>query len=269
MRPVSVPLFQVDSFTDERFRGNPAAVCLLDRPADATWMQSVAAEMNLAETAFVVPADGAYALRWFTPTTEVPLCGHATLASAHVLWETARLDAHTPARFDTASGRLECRRVAEAGIEMDFPAEVPTPAVATDMPVRLDDALRARAVHVARGRTHCLVELADEATVRELRPDLAMLTELDANGVIVTAASDDSEFDFVSRYFAPRVGIPEDPVTGAAHCMLAPWWANRLGRTELVGRQVSSRGGIVRVRVDGDRVHLGGQAVTVVRGELL
>jgi PhzF family phenazine biosynthesis protein len=273
---MSVPLFTVDAFTSERFRGNPAAVCLLDRPVSATWMQSVAAEMNLAETAFVLPADGAFALRWFTPTTEVPLCGHATLASAHVLWETGRLHANAPARFNTASGGLECRRLAdstrhEAGIEMDFPAEHPEPPVATVTPVRLDDALRGTALEIARGRTHYLVELADEATVRALRPDLAMLAGLDANGVIVTAASDDERFDFVSRYFAPRVGIPEDPVTGAAHCMLAPWWARRLGKAELVGHQVSRRGGVVRVRVDaeGDRVRLGGQAVTVVRGELL
>jgi PhzF family phenazine biosynthesis protein len=270
---VSHPLYQVDAFTNERFRGNPAAVCLLDRPAGATWMQSVAAEMNLAETAFVLPADDVFSLRWFTPTTEVPLCGHATLASAHVLWETARLRTDDPARFNTASGALECRRVAtatgaEAGIEMDFPAERPE-REATAAPVRLDDALRGTALSVARGRTHYLVELADESTVRGIRPDLGLLAELDANGVIVTAASDDAHFDFVSRYFAPKVGIPEDPVTGAAHCMLAPWWAERLGKVDLVGHQVSSRGGIVRVRVDGDRVRLGGQAVTVLRGELL
>jgi PhzF family phenazine biosynthesis protein len=268
------PLFQVDAFTNERFRGNPAAVCLLDRPAAATWMQSVAAEMNLAETAFVLPADEAFSLRWFTPTTEVPLCGHATLASAHVLWETARLGPDDPARFNTASGALECRRVAratgtEAGIEMDFPVERPEPDVATVAPARLADALRGTALGVARGRTHYLVELADESAVRGLRPDPGLLADLDANGVIVTAASDDTRFDFVSRYFAPKVGIPEDPVTGAAHCMLAPWWAERLGRVDLVGHQVSSRGGIVRVRVDGDRVRLGGQAVTVLRGELV
>jgi len=272
---VTLPLYHVDAFTNERFRGNPAAVCLLDRPADAAWMQSVAAEMNLAETAFVVPRDDAFSLRWFTPTTEVPLCGHATLASAHVLWETARLRPEDPARFDTASGALECRRVAtasgaQAGIEMDFPAERSDPDEGVaDGPARLADALRATALRIARGRTHYLVELADESAVRGLRPDLGVLAELDANGVIVTAASDDPRFDFVSRYFAPKVGIPEDPVTGAAHCMLGPWWAERLGKVDVVGHQVSTRGGIVRVRVDGDRVRLGGQAVTVLRGELV
>jgi PhzF family phenazine biosynthesis protein len=271
---MSVPLYQVDAFTNERFRGNPAAVCLLDRPADAAWMQSVAAEMNLAETAFVVPRDDAFSLRWFTPTTEVPLCGHATLASAHVLWETARLGPEDPARFDTASGALECRRDAtatgaKAGIEMDFPAERAEPELGTDGTARLADALRATALGIARGRTHYLVELTDESTVRGLRPDLGLLAELDANGVIVTAASDDARFDFVSRYFAPKVGIPEDPVTGAAHCMLGPWWAERLGKLDVVGHQVSTRGGIVQVRVDGDRVRLGGQAVTILRGELV
>jgi PhzF family phenazine biosynthesis protein len=272
---VTLPLYQVDAFTNERFRGNPAAVCLLDRAADPPWMQSVAAEMNLAETAFVVPRDDAFSLRWFTPTTEVPLCGHATLASAHVLWETARLGPEDPARFDTASGALECRRVAtatgaHAGIEMDFPAEraEPDDGVAAG-PARLDAALRGTALGVARGRTHYLVELADESTVRGLRPELGLLAELDANGVIVTAASDDARFDFVSRYFAPKVGIPEDPVTGAAHCMLGPWWAERLDKVDVVGHQVSSRGGVVQVRVDGDRVRLRGQAVTVLRGELV
>jgi PhzF family phenazine biosynthesis protein len=271
---MTLPLFQVDAFTNERFRGNPAAVCLLDRPADPAWMQSVAAEMNLAETAFVVPREDACSLRWFTPTTEVPLCGHATLASAHVLWETARLGSDDPARFDTASGALECRRVAtstgaQAEIEMDFPAERSEPVIGTGGPARLADALHATARGIARGRTHYLVELADESAVRGLRPDLGLLAELDANGVIVTAASDDARFDFVSRYFAPKVGIPEDPVTGAAHCMLGPWWAERLGKLDVVGHQVSTRGGIVQVRVDGDRVRLGGQAVTVLRGELV
>ncbi|HZR12893.1 MAG TPA: PhzF family phenazine biosynthesis protein [Acidimicrobiia bacterium] len=265
---MSFPLFQVDAFTDERFRGNPAAVCLLDRPVTAAWMQSVAAEMNLAETAFVLPLDDVLTLRWFTPTTEVPLCGHATLATAHVLWETDRIAADEDATFSTLSGALRCRRDDER-IAMDFPAETPVPEVATVTPVRLDDALRGTARDVVRGTNHYLVELDDEATVRGLRPNLDVLAKLDANGVIVTARADDDRFDFVSRYFAPRVGIPEDPVTGAAHCMLGPWWAERLGKIELVGHQVSARGGVVRVRVDGTRVELSGSAVTVLRGELL
>ncbi len=265
---MTFPLYQVDAFTGERFRGNPAAVCMLDRPVKSTWMQLVAAEMNLSETAFVLRTDRTFSLRWFTPTIEVPLCGHATLATAHVLWETERLATDAVAVFNTVSGRLECRRL-DGEIEMDFPAELAKPAVASVTPVRLDDALRGTALEVLRGDRHYLVELADETTVRALRPDLGVLSRLDADGVIVTAPSDDDRFDFVSRYFAPRVGIPEDPVTGAAHCMLGPWWAQRLGKIEVVGHQVSSRGGVVRVRVDGDRVRLCGRAVTVFRGELL
>jgi PhzF family phenazine biosynthesis protein len=265
---VTFPIYQVDAFTGERFRGNPAAVCVLDRPVKSAWMQLVAAEMNLSETAFVLPSSDAFSLRWFTPTTEVPLCGHATLAAAHVLWESERLPAGAVASFNTASGRLDCRRV-DGEIEMDFPAEFAKPAVASVTPVRLDDALCGTALQVFRGETHYLVELADETTVRGLRPDFSLLSQLDANGVIVTAAAEDDRFDFVSRYFAPQVGIAEDPVTGGAHCMLGPWWAQRLGKIEVVGHQVSSRGGVVRVRVNGDRVRLGGCAVTVMRGELL
>jgi PhzF family phenazine biosynthesis protein len=265
---VTFPLYQVDAFTDERFRGNPAAVCVLDRPVKPAWMQLVAAEMNLSETAFVLSSEDAFPLRWFTPTTEVPLCGHATLATAHVLWESGRLQGDAVAAFNTASGRLVCRR-AEGDIEMDFPAEHAKPAVASVTPVRLDDALRGTALQVFRGDRNYLVELADETTVRELRPNFSLLTRLDASGVIVTAPSDDERFDFVSRYFAPQVGVAEDPVTGSAHCMLGPWWASRLGKIEVVGHQVSSRGGVVRARVEGDRVRLAGRAVTVLRGELL
>ena len=267
---MSVPIFQVDAFTDLRYRGNPAAVCLLDRALKPAWMQAVAAEMNLSETAFVLPArDGeTFALRWFTPTTEVPLCGHATLAAAHVLWETGRVPAGDGAVFNTASGPLDCRLV-DGEIEMDFPAEPALPAVASVTPVRLDDALRGAALQVLRGERNYLVALADETAVRELRPNLAVLARLDAMGVIVTAPSSDGRYDFVSRYFAPQMGIPEDPVTGSAHCMLGPWWAARLGKIEVVGHQVSARGGTVRVRVEGDRVRLGGRAVTVLRGELV
>lgn len=265
---MTFPLFQVDAFTDERFRGNPAAVCLLDRPVTAAWMQSVAAEMNLAETAFTLPLDDVLTLRWFTPTTEVPLCGHATLATAHVLWQTGRVPTDDDVTFSTLSGSLRCR-CDDDRIAMEFPAEPITPAVASVVPVQLDDALRGSAREIAQGTNHYLVELDDERAVRALRPNLDVLAKLDVNGVIVTAPSDDDAFDFVSRYFAPRVGIPEDPVTGSAHCMLGPWWAERLGKIELVGHQVSERGGVVRVRVDGTRVELSGNAVTVLRGELL
>ena len=265
---MTFPLYQVDAFTDERFRGNPAAVCMLDRPVKASWMHLVAAEMNLSETAFVLPAENAFSLRWFTPTTEVPLCGHATLATAHVLWETGRLTDREVATFNTRSGQLECRRVHDE-IEMDFPAEHPKAAVALVTPVRLDYALRGSALQVLRGERNYLVELADERTVRELQPNFGLLARVDAAGVIVTAPSDEDRFDFVSRFFAPQLGVPEDPVTGSAHCMLGPWWAERLGKVEVIGNQVSTRGGVVRVRVAGDRVQLGGRAVTVLAGELL
>lgn len=265
---MTFPLYQVDAFTDERFRGNPAAVCILDRPVKSTWMQLVAAEMNLSETAFVLGTGDVFPLRWFTPTIEVPLCGHATLAAAHVLWETKRLPLDAVARFNTASGQLDCRFV-DGEIEMDFPAEPARPAVASVTPVRLDDALHGTALQVLRGERNYLVELADEETVRTLRPNLALLAQLDSIGVIVTAPSTDTRYDFVSRYFAPQSGVPEDPVTGSAHCMLGPWWAQRLGKIEVVGHQVSARGGVVRVRVDADRVRLGGRALTVLAGELL
>jgi PhzF family phenazine biosynthesis protein len=263
---VPTPLFHVDAFADAPFRGNPAAVCLLDAPADPAWMQSVATEMNLSETAFVVRGGDPHALRWFTPAVEVPLCGHATLASAHVLWETG-LPADTPARFTTASGLLTCTRDG-ALIEMDLPAEPPAP-------VPVDEALVAalgiRPTEVARNGLGKVLAVTDVPTVQAVAPDFAAVAALDATGIIVTAATGEPEgtgIDFVSRYFAPAVGIDEDPVTGAAHCALAPYWAARLGRDELTGYQASARGGTVRCRVNGDRVVLGGHAVTVARGEL-
>ena len=262
---MGAPLFVVDAFTETAFGGNPAAVCLLDSPAEPRWMQSVAAEMNLSETAFVTPAGAEFGLRWFTPEVEVELCGHATLASAHVLWE-GWVPHDVPARFQTASGVLTCTR-ADDLIEMDLPADPPepvavTPAVADALGVEVLEAATTR-------RIGKLVALTDAAAVRALAPDFAAIARLNAAGVIVTAASDVPEVDFISRYFAPGVGIDEDPVTGAAHCALAPFWAARLGRDELVGYQASKRGGTVRCNVAGDRVILGGHAVTVTRGELL
>jgi PhzF family phenazine biosynthesis protein len=265
---VPIPLLQVDAFTSEPFRGNPAAVCLLDQPASDPWMLAVAAEMNLSETAFVLArADGdGFGLRWFTPKVEVELCGHATLAAAHVLWETGWLAAGDAARFHTASGVLTCTRNG-ATIWMDFPA---LPSEDVDEPRGLAAALGASPVRVARNRHDHLVELASPDAVRTLDPDLAALAEIETRAIVVTArAEDDHEYDFVSRCFGPRVGIDEDPVTGSAHCALGPWWAARLGRAQLVGYQASARGGIVHVTVDGDRVRLGGDAVTVVRGELV
>lgn len=269
-----VPFFQVDAFADGAFRGNPAAVCLLDAPAPVEWMQHAAAEMNLSETAFLVPhadppassGQSDWDLRWFTPTTEVDLCGHATLASAHVLWETRRLAADTRARFHTRSGLLTARRNGEE-IVLDFPATLPEPARAPD---GLAEALGVEPCAVARSRYDYVVEVEGEATVRDLAPDFRALGEIDVvRGIIVTAAGADDGADFVSRFFAPAAGVDEDPVTGSAHCCLAPYWSEKLGRSDLVGYQASRRGGTVRVRVDGDRVHLGGRAITVLRGELL
>ena len=260
------PLFQVDAFTREPFRGNPAAVCILDEPADEMWMQSVAAEMNLSETAFLAPAGAArdFDLRWFTPVTEVDLCGHATLASAHILWETGRLASTELATFHTKSGVLTATH-SDGSIWLDFPA---LPSETVDAPPALADALGATPVSVGHNVHQYLVELASAKVVRDLRPDLEKLMTFETRAVVVTAASDNDEYDFVSRCFGPRVGIAEDPVTGSAHCALGPWWAPRIGRNELIGYQASARGGVVRVRVHGDRVDLGGTAVTVLRGEL-
>jgi predicted PhzF superfamily epimerase YddE/YHI9 len=256
---MSVPISVVDAFTDTAFRGNPAAVCQLAAPAPDEWMQSVAAEMNLAETAFLVSrGSGEWDLRWFTPTVEVDLCGHATLASTHVLGQAAR--------FHTRSGVLSCAPAAGGWIEMDFPA-LPAKAAAAD--AGLLRALGTPDVYtVATSRFDILVELASADAVRALDPDLGALRALGARGVIVTAPGDTEGVDMVSRFFAPGAGIDEDPVTGSAHCVLAPFWAARTGRTALVGYQASPRGGTVRMRLDGDRVILGGRAVTVWDGTL-
>ena len=260
------PIVQVDAFTDRAFAGNPAAVCVLSSPADPVWMQQVAREMNLAETAFLVPhSGGGYDLRWFTPTLEVDLCGHATLASAHVLWEERHLGAGDEARFHTRSGVLTATKEPDL-IWLDFPATAPQPI---DRLPELEQALGTALEYLGRTCFDYLVELESEKAVRELRPDLQALSRLASRGVIVTAASSQKRYDFVSRFFAPGSGVPEDPVTGSAHCGLGPFWADRLQKRELVGYQASERGGVVKVRVDGDRVRLGGQAVTVFRGELL
>ncbi|MGH7481003.1 MAG: PhzF family phenazine biosynthesis protein [Longimicrobiales bacterium] len=259
-------IVQVDAFTGERFTGNPAAVCVLEGPADEDWMSDVAREMNLSETAFLHASEnGGWALRWFTPRVEVDLCGHATLAAAHVLWEDGLVPADAEARFHTRSGILVASR-RDDWIELDFPSEPPE---AIDPPLLLLDALDMRPLYVGRNRFDHLVRIGNEDAVRSLDPDLRLLRDLDTRGVIVTAAATPpTAADFVSRYFAPAVGIDEDPVTGSAHCCLGPYWAAELGSEELVGYQASARGGLVRVRVAGARVELGGQAVTVLRGEL-
>jgi len=262
---MTLPIVQVDAFTSEPFAGNPAAVCVLPAPREERWMQAVAREMNLSETAFLVRrSDGAWHLRWFTPAAEVELCGHATLASAHVLWSEGHLPAGETARFLTASGELRADR-REPWIELDFPATPPVPATA---PAGLAAAVGVEPVAVLTSRFDYLVEVASEAEVRALEPDFRALRSLGVRGVIVTAKAATAGFDFVSRFFAPGVGVDEDPVTGSAHCALAPFWGARLGRTEMNGYQASARGGEVRVRLAGSRVILGGRAVTVMRGEL-
>jgi PhzF family phenazine biosynthesis protein len=262
-------IVQVDAFTAQPFGGNPAAVCVLDRPASEAWMRLVAGEMNLSETAFLHPEGDHWRLRWFTPAAEVDLCGHATLASAHVLWEDGVIAPDAHIRFLTRSGELRARP-GDGWIELDFPA---TPASPAEAPAGLLDALGLQGTDVVtaigRSRFDYLIELAGPAAVVSLRPDFGRLARVEARGVIVTARSDRDGADFLSRFFAPAVGVDEDPVTGSAHCCLAPWWAARLGRDRLVGYQASARGGFVRLRLDGDRVLLAGQAVTMLRGELL
>jgi PhzF family phenazine biosynthesis protein len=262
---VSQPIYIVDAFTDRPFAGNPAAVCPLAAPRAESWMRSLAAEMNLSETAFLEPRDGSFGLRWFTPGAEVDLCGHATLASAHVLWESGRLAPHEEARFETRSGRLTVRRVGEL-MEMDFPERRES---AHERLPELESALGASPEYFGKNAYDYFAVFASPAEVRALDPDFRALRALPVRGVIVTAPGEiGGGFDFVSRFFAPGVGVDEDPVTGSAHCCLGPYWADRLGRRELVGYQASKRGGVVRVRVEGDRVFLGGRAVTVVAGEL-
>lgn len=258
------PITVVDAFTDRRFAGNPAAVCILPGPADEGWMKLLAREMNLSETAFLHPEGDGYRLRWLTPAVEVDLCGHATLASAHVLWEQGHLPADRPARFQSRSGPLAATKAGD-WIELDFPAKR---REAVDPPDGLLRALGTSAVSVGRNAFDYFVELASAEELRALTPDFPALATLPVRGVIVTSPSDTPEFDFLSRFFAPAAGVDEDPVTGSAHCALAPFWAERLGKTAMVGYQASARGGVVKVRVEGDRVILGGQAVTVWRGEL-
>jgi PhzF family phenazine biosynthesis protein len=262
---MAVPIVQADAFTERPFRGNPAAVCILETPRDPGWMQDVAREMNLSETAFVSPVPDGWQLRWFTPAVEIDLCGHATLAAAHVLWESGRVARDVELAFHTRSGLLTARGDG-TWIELDFPAE---PAVAIPAPAGLAEALGAPLAWTGRNRFDHFVEVESEAVVRKMEPDLPFVRSLGGRGIIVTARGAAAGHDFVSRFFAPAAGIDEDPVTGSAHCALAPFWAERLGRTSLMGYQASSRGGVVRVRVAGDRVKLGGQAVTVLRGELV
>lgn len=255
----------VDSFTDRPFHGNPAAVCILKQRADDGWMQNVAREMSLAETAFLVKEGNEWRLRWMTPSVEVDLCGHATLAAAHVLWADQHAGPAETLRFQTRSGLLTATRT-DGLIWLDFPATPPKPATPPD---NLAAMLGAEPLWVGQSPFDYLVELADEATVRRLDPDLTAMARLGGRGVIVTARGATDPVDFVSRFFAPAVGVLEDPVTGSAHCALAPYWAAKLGRNELAAQQLSARGGSIKTVLSGDRVKLGGHAVTVSRVELL
>jgi PhzF family phenazine biosynthesis protein len=262
---MGLTIIQVDAFTNRPFAGNPAAVCVLPEPREEEWMQAVAREMNLSETAFLDRQADGFNLRWFTPTVEIALCGHATLASAHVLWEMGHLPPGDDARFHTRSGLLTATRKGD-WIELDFPA---TPAKPAAPPDGLMQALGVEPKFVGKNTFDYLVEVESEEVLRDIRPDFAGLKSLGVRGVIVTSPASSPEYDFVSRFFAPGSGVDEDPVTGSAHCCLSPFWSDRLGKKELMAYQASARGGIVRVRHNGDRVHLGGQAVTVLRGELV
>jgi PhzF family phenazine biosynthesis protein len=261
--PVSISC--VDAFADRPFSGNPAAVCLLDSPKDESWMQQVAAEMNLAETAFVTRGAAGFDLRWFTPKVEVDLCGHATLAAAHALWAGGQAPRGSAIEFHTRSGILRARRRGDL-IELDFPSE---PATEGNTPAGLGEALGARILWAGRNRMDYLVEVESEQVLRALDPDIQAIARLGMRGVIVTCQGGATPYDFLSRFFAPAAGIAEDPVTGSAHCALAPFWSARLQRDSMAGYQASARGGVVRVTLRGDRVLLAGRAVTIYEGALL
>jgi PhzF family phenazine biosynthesis protein len=262
---MSVQIYQVDAFTEIPFRGNPAAVCILEESRDDSWMQAVAKEMNLSETAFLHSEQDGFNLRWFTPEVEVELCGHATLASAHVLWETGLLDPEEHARFHTRSGLLTAELKGNE-IEMDFPARPESPSAT---PSGLSEALGADPTYVGKTQYDLLVELDSAEIVRDLTPNYAKLKQVSARGIMVTSEADMEGYDFISRFFAPHVGINEDPVTGSAHCSLGPFWSKRLGKDAMVAYQASARGGEVKVHIEGDRVFLGGRAVTILQGALI
>ncbi|GAP12401.1 phenazine biosynthesis protein PhzF family [Longilinea arvoryzae] len=261
---MKLPLYQVDAFTAIPFKGNPAAVCFLQEPMPDAWMAAVAGEMNLSETAFLLPENDGYRLRWFTPAVEVGLCGHATLASAHTLWDSGRLSAQAEACFYTRAGRLTARKDG-AWIEMNFPSRPVEPASA---PEGLLEALGVTAKRIAQGGNTYIIELTSEAEVRAAAPDFSALARLPLRSVGVTSRAAMPGYDIVSRYFAPQVGVNEDPVTGSLHCRLAPYWSAILGKNELSAYQASARGGELRLRLEDDRVRLGGQAVTVLEGSL-
>lgn len=263
---MELTLYQVDAFTRTPFAGNPAAVCVLEETIPDELMQSIANEMNLSETAFVRrKGEGGWHLRWFTPTEEVDLCGHATLATSHVLFERELVPANETAVFQTLSGELRVVRSAEGQLEMDFPSEPATMGFPAEL---IDNAIGVDGLKHAANRMDALVELGSEKQLRDLKPDMTAIAALEVRGLIATAPADDPDLDFVSRFFGPQVGVPEDPVTGSAHCCLAPWWSERLGKTKMKARQISTRSGQVEVELQGDRVLLRGHAVTVLTATL-
>ncbi|MBE9100709.1 PhzF family phenazine biosynthesis protein [Vacuolonema iberomarrocanum] len=259
----------VDAFTTEPFSGNPAAVCVLSEPMDAQQMQQLAAEINLSETAFLLKQADGYSLRWFTPAVEVALCGHATLASAHVLWAEGHVPPGQAARFHTRSGVLTAQRQGDR-ILLNFPS---TPASPVTRPEGLLEALgsevQAKCQAICKNQFDYLIEVASETLVRKMKPDFTRLRSLPVRGIIVTSRSEGERYDFISRFFAPGSGVDEDPVTGSAHCALAPFWGDRLQKNELWAYQASTRGGELYLQWQGDRVILSGQAVTVMRAELM
>lgn len=257
-------IFQVDAFTNEMFKGNPAGVCLFVKDESDEWMQKMANEMNLSETAFLQKCDDGYNLRWFTPKKEVDLCGHATLAAAHILWETENLDRKKEAKFHTKSGVLKARCEGQ-WIELDFPLEEDKE---TCIRKEIIDGLKVQPKYTGKNRMDYIVEVESESVLKNITPDKEILKRLDARGIIVTSVSDSKEFDFVSRFFAPAYGIEEDPVTGSAHCCLGPYWKRKSGKSEFTAYQASERGGILKVRVAGDRVFIKGNATTVFCGEI-
>jgi PhzF family phenazine biosynthesis protein len=258
-------LYVVDAFTDHAFSGNPAGVCLLSVARETEWMQQVAFEMNLSETAFVLKRESGFSLRWFTPTTEVDLCGHATLASAHILWENRVLSANETIHFHTRSDILTAKKTGDR-IEMGFPAMYARPE---EFSSELLSVFKINPLYVGKFNDRQLIEVQNAGIVRGLNPDFAKLKQLKERGIVITSVSDSPDYDFISRYFAPWVGVNEDPVTGTSHCCLATYWSKRLQKTELRAYQASARGGFLTVKLEGERVLLGGQAVTVLKGDLL
>ena len=257
-------IYHVDAFTDKMFKGNPAVVCILPGPGYERWMQDMAMEMNVSETAFLYKSGDGFNLRWFTPWVEVDLCGHATLASAHALWESGSIKPGEEAVFYTKSGRLTAKKEGEY-IILNFPVEEERPA---ETPKMLAKSLNVPILYTGRNRMDYLVEVSDENTVKNLDPDFAVMSKVDTRGVIVTSRATNPAYDFVSRFFGPLIGDPEDPVTGSAHCCLGPYWMKRLGKSEMKAYQASKRGGYLSVKVCGDRVQIGGQAVTVFSTEM-